>query len=646
MDLKLIFLELTLFFWITNSNCQDCGLKQKEQGRRYSYYKIHTELNDSTHVIRTIQEIRFKNHTDIPLDNLYFYLYLNSFKNEKSSFLKGANEIFGNPYKDRSDLEWSDLKILKLSVVQNKHSADVLNHSQAVFFDDGNKDDESVLEVCLPTLFLPDDTIILKLEWEARIPKVIARAGYSQDFYLFCHWFPQLGVLEKNTANQWYWNCHQFFRSTEFYGEFSDYDIWIKCNKDFKLCSSGEFIDEIRVGNNLIKHYRAEKLIDFAWAIHKNCYIREWKWKNIQIRLMLPNDYREQEERFVATINFGLQYMSTHLAYYPYNTLSIVCPPLHALRTGLMEYPSLITTGSIFGMPSFIHNAESLIMHEFVHQYFMAVLANNEKEEPWMDEGFATYYEDRIIDALFGDHQSLIHFMGFKMDNKQLTRMEYTGMNNPSEGIIARPAWCFTEETRKAMIYSKTATIFHSLERIIGQVNMDTIMSRYYQCYKFTHPSGKEFMQFVQNQLYQLVDSSKAFSSYKFVKFGIYNEGFMDYTISEVKDSAISDSMHHYSIVVQNKGIWNYPLSVKMIFEDGSNAVEFLNGNISQEVIEVKSTKVLTKLHLDPEQLLLTDLNLNNNTYSIHLSDYASLGFSYKLQYWLQNITHFISFLI
>ncbi|MBK6818059.1 MAG: hypothetical protein IPG85_00005 [Bacteroidetes bacterium] len=52
------------------------------------------------------------------------------------------------------------------------------------------------------------------------------------------------------------------------------------------------------------------------------------------------------------------------------------------LKSGLMEYPTLITTGSVYGMPNNIRTTESLVVHEFIHQYFMAVVANNEKEEP------------------------------------------------------------------------------------------------------------------------------------------------------------------------------------------------------------------------------------------------------------------------
>lgn len=137
--------------------------------------------------------------------------------------------------------------------------------------------------------------------------------------------------------------------------------------------------------------------------------------------------------------------MESRIAKYPYPSITVVCPPLHGLKSGLMEYPTLITTGSVYGMPNNIRTTESLVVHEFIHQYFMAVVANNEKEEPWLDEGFSTYYEDRIIDTAFGKSKSLVDILGIRFDNRELTRLEYTTMRNPREGIIARPAWFLTK---------------------------------------------------------------------------------------------------------------------------------------------------------------------------------------------------------
>ncbi len=625
---------------------QNCGPIHSMQAERYSTYKIHSELIDSLHTIRSLQEVVFRNHSQIPLDNILIYLYLNAFRDEHSSFLRGRENIFGRAFKNRRSDEWSHLNFSSFQLEYNHRTFDILKELHYIYNDDGNDQDRTVLELCLPELLEPGDSITLKMEWDARMPKVIARAGYSQDFYLFCHWFPQLGVLEQNSANQWQWNCHQFFSNTEFYGEFSDFDVWMKYDTSFRHCASGEMIDQIRVGGQFVSHFRAEKMIDFAWALHRHAYIRQWKWNSVHLRLMLPIDYAGQEQRVVFAINKALDYMAGHVGFYPYSTLSIICPPLHAVSSGLMEYPTLITTGSFYGMPECIHSMESLVVHELAHQYFMGAMANNEKEEPWMDEGFATYYEDRIIDAMYGDHHAMVNCMGIQMDNKDITRMEYTGLSDPGHGVTARPAWCFADRDRKGMIYSKTATIFHSLERMIGSPVMDTVMKRYFHCYQFTHPRGMDFFQFLQGNLYTLLDSASAAICSEYVRYGIFEEGSMDYMVADVKAVTPHDSTYAYEISLRRNGTWTCRVPVQIEFSDHRKSLQYWDGGDTVHLIRIESGIALCKVHIDPGHYLLTDLNLNNNSYSVEGPQFVSSYLSGKLAFWWQNAMHYISLMM
>lgn len=52
-----------------------------------------------------------------------------------------------------------------------------------------------------------------------------------------------------------------------------------------------------------------------------------------------------------------------------------------------MEYPTLITCGSYWGVGRWGKFQEVVTIHEFVHQYFQGMVASNEFENSWMDEG-------------------------------------------------------------------------------------------------------------------------------------------------------------------------------------------------------------------------------------------------------------------
>ena len=67
-----------------------------------------------------------------------------------------------------------------------------------------------------------------------------------------------------------------------------------------------------------------------------------------------------------------------------------------------MEYPMLITAGTTWWMPFGIRFPEAVTIHEFGHQYWYGMVANNEFEEAWLDEGLNSYVEGRILDEAYG----------------------------------------------------------------------------------------------------------------------------------------------------------------------------------------------------------------------------------------------------
>ena len=63
---------------------------------------------------------------------------------------------------------------------------------------------------------------------------------------------------------------------------------------------------------------------------------------------------------------------------------------------GGMEYPTLITGGTDWWEPSwFYYGMEVTVAHEFGHQYWYGMVATNEFEEPWLDEGINSYSEEQ-----------------------------------------------------------------------------------------------------------------------------------------------------------------------------------------------------------------------------------------------------------
>lgn len=637
------------------------------KSKRTANYDIRVALNHATKTIDASQTVRFVNSSPAPISHLRFYMYLNAFKNTESTFLKGAANIFGQGFTDRKADEWGWIQVDRIRQKGPQKNTDLSAGMHYIQPDDGNPADQSVLEVQLSQPLPPGQSAEFELIWRAKMPKTIARAGYSQDFYLFCHWFPQLGVFEQNQSGIWDWNCHQFMRSTEFYADFGVYDVHITTDKNFVLGATGCLVDEKNNSDGTItRHYHAEDVIDFAWSADPRFRVLEDRWKDVHIRLLISPEHAYLGHRYLYALKFALTYMEQHLAPYPHPSITVVDPPFHGLRSGLMEYPMLVTVGTFYGMPAGVRTMESLVVHEFLHQYFMGIVGSNEKEEPWLDEGFVTYFEDRVIDAAFGRKNSLIDFYGICIGNRELSRTEYTAMANPREGAVARPAWMFTESNRKSLIYSKTATSLRSVQELVGEEKMDEILKAYFEKWKFGHPRGADFMASLKQGLTTLPDSAHAARVYDFFETAVYQSFVLDYAVTGIWHETLpapqglfGDQVNNFTykdgsaqgqvlskVEVQRKGEWVFPVEILITFEDGSTKTIEWSGQEGIQVFDFEGPQKVVSACIDPQQKIGLDVDLNNNSLTLKPQKAPLWKYATRAVFWIQNLMQSLSFLV
>jgi len=665
--LYLFFLLLALFLSPKNAQSQCDPFFPKALSPRTANYDINVTLDDPSKTIEATQTIRFTNHSPVSIAAVQLYLYLNAFKNTESTFLHGAPNIFGQSFTDRSQSEWGWVDIQQFEQENSSGERSNLNaHMRYIQRDDGNKADQTVLEVGLEKPLQPGETAVFQLKWKAQMPRTIARAGYSKDFYLFCHWFPQMGVFEPNNEGVWGWNCHQFMRQTEFYADFGVYDVRITTADKFVMGASGCLVEEKNNGNGTTtRHYHAEDVIDFAWSVYPYFQVMEDRWKEVQIRLLIPPEHAAMGPRYLHALKFALEYLDQHVGKYPYPSITVVDPPFHGLRSGLMEYPTFITAGTFYGTPTNFHNSESLVVHEFVHQYFMGMVASNEKEEPWLDEGFVTYFEDRIIDAAYGEKRSLVDVLGYRFDNRELSRLEYTTMRNPREGTVARPAWLFSESNRKTLIYSKTATTLRTVQALVGDAKMDEIIKAYFKKWKFKHPRGHDFMAVLKTELSMEPDTAFANQVYNLFQTSIYSAVVFDYAVTDISNEKLLAPQGIFGDVpasftyqdgsgpqqtlskveLHRKGDWVFPVELLVIFEDGSTKTLHWSGEEGAKIFEFFDGPKIVSAQVDPQYKLALDVDWNNNSMTLQPEKAALWKYAAKVVFWIQNMMQVVSFL-
>jgi hypothetical protein len=141
--------------------------------------------------------------------------------------------------------------------------------------------------------------------------------------------------------------------------------------------------------------------------------------------------------------------------------------------------------------------------HELVHNWFQGMLASNEFEEAWLDEGIDTWATSSFLEAqqlrwdgailapagLGGALRPFLH--------SSLPEWEVRGGGRLSrfQSPIAHPGWEFRSGGEVgATTYDRSAVALRSLERMVGPETFGRIISTYAQRWAFRHPGTDDFV--------------------------------------------------------------------------------------------------------------------------------------------------------
>ncbi len=512
---------------------------------RITNYKINADLNTETKTITGEMTVSWRNPSSNPVSTLQFHMYLNAFKNSESTFVKeSGGQLRGNKIDDNDSISWGWIDIIKMEAEQG---FDLTEKITFIHPDDDNVNDRTVIEVTLDKPVLPNETITLNIDFISKLPKIFARTGFSNNYFLVAQWFPKLGVYEPagmRFAEEGQWNCHQFHGHSEFYANFSNYEVDITVPEQFIVGSVGSLANKTNNSDGTVTHkYIANDVVDFAWTTSPLFKVVEDSWNDVKIMVYLQPEHSYLDYRHTESVKAALSYFDKHLGKYPYSTITIVDPPIAGSGSGGMEYPTFITAGSAWGLPEELRVTEMVTIHEFGHNYFMGLLASNEFEEAWLDEGFNTYFEGRIMDDAYGDETSFVDFEKFYFGDREMQRLGYTGMPNPKVAEVFRYAWEYPHGGYSSLSYNKAATWMATLEGLVGIDIMDEIMQTYFERWKFKHPCANDFIAIVNEIVPQRLGEKYGENMNWFFDEVLYGSNVCDYKLAVIENRSVKSPL-------------------------------------------------------------------------------------------------------
>jgi hypothetical protein len=632
--------SLTIAFVFVLSGTVASG--QAPLSPRNASYTIDARLDAAARVITGSGELRWRNDAPIPARELRFHLYWNAWRDDRSTWmrdlaLEGDFRLHGRPDRDRGSIDIDSISV---------HGSTLTSRLRFIAPDDGNAHDRTVAAIPLDRAVAPGETISVQLKWRSRVPRPYSRTGAIADYYFIAHWFPKIGVLEPNG-----WNAHQFHSATEFFADFGVYDVRLTVPTGWIVGATGR--EKARRDNgdgSTTHHYYQEDVHDFAWTTSPDFVERRARFEQaglppVDMRLLLQPEHLNQEKRHFDATRAALRYYGEWYGAYPYGHVTIVDPAWQS-RSGGMEYPTFFTGGTRWLAPEGTTEPDDVVVHEMGHQWWYGIVATNEFEHAWMDEGLNQFSESRVLATADPDRHPVERFFGdfvpWVYRDIRLSRevdLNYLhAFRSHAEGDVqALPTYRQFPSEAGYLTYFKTALWMNTLERHLGWPILQRTLLAYFTRWGFKHPKPEDFFatadEFAGQDLRWYFDQVHRGSNT------------FDYAVESLRSFPLggADASHgdafETTVVVRRLGEAVFPVEVRVTFDDGSHSGERWYGQERWKVLRLTRVARAVSAEVDPDRVLLLDVNRTNNSMTLESrAPEAARKWSLVWMAWLQDL--------
>ena len=495
------------------------------------HYEIVARLDEGRGAVVAAGRLRYTNRSPDTLDELYVHQHLNAFR--PASKWSETDEREGRVrFQHLREPDFAYERFTgPVRIVYPARPADTLRLAPEY----PGAPDSTVVRFALPRPLAPGDSVIVHFEWEARpstLPRRQARRGRSFDF---AQWYPRVAVYDRLG-----WRPNPLVPAGEFYGEFGSYDVTLVLPEDQVVGATGVPVsgdpgwERVRRGGvvrlardaygpppaaptaDIPPSFRAVRFLahgvhHFAWSASPDymyeggTYVRGAgapTWSVERERAGAPTAtpdtvsvhvlYRPGDE---ATWGNGvalareieaLRWLERVFGPYAYPQVT----NLHRIEGGGTEFPMVTMNGS----PS-----QGLMVHETAHIYVHGLLASNEWESGWIDEGLASYVTawqagetlperaeaERPASARGEGYEGLARTpTGTPAAQVSQIRLDLLGRAEP----IGTRADLFNEfSIYGAMIYGRAERMYGALRDAIGDEAFGRFLRDFYARWAFKH---------------------------------------------------------------------------------------------------------------------------------------------------------------
>ncbi|MDR6760801.1 hypothetical protein J2Y38_000999 [Flavobacterium sp. 2755] len=600
--------------------------------QQHADYKMEVSMDVKNYQYKGKQELVYTNNSPDTLRKVFYHLFPNAFQpgsemDARLHFIKDPDGRMVNKVKtaDGKEVKQSRIESLKPNEIGYLKISD--------FKQDGisaqTRVSGTILEVILPKPILPNSKTTFTLGFDGQVPVQIRRSGRNNSEGVelsMSQWYPKLAEFDFEG-----WHADPYI-AREFHGVWGNFDVKITIDKDYTIGGSGYLQDKNSIGHGyedagvtvvypkkaktLTWHFIAPNVHDFTWAADKEYTHDIVKGPNdVDLHFFYKNNEKttanwKQLEPLMVKV---MDYYNHRVGAYPYKQYSFIQG-----GDGGMEYAMctlMLGNGTLEGILG-------TATHELGHSWFQHILASNESKHPWMDEGFTTYIEDSALNELKGDKKEANPFKG--------TYAAYYSLVNSGKEQPQTTHGDRYDENRPYSIssYVKGCIFLAQLEYVIGKESLDATLKRYFNDFKFKHPTPNDIKRTAERVSgaeldWYLIDWAQTANT-------------IDYGIKDVADNSGKTT-----ITLERIGRMPMPIDLKVDYTDGTSENFYIplrmmnfikpnpNPNEKRTVVEDwawamsnysftidKNKTAIKKITIDPSGLM-ADVKPANNVFEV-----------------------------
>lgn len=428
-----------------------------------SAYSIDCSYDDENGVLTAHMDFSYYNSTGDEQSVLRFNLYPNAYR--KGAVYKCVSTVF----KDRAYYSGDSYGDITIN-----------NISGALTYEIGGED-ENILYVTLSSPVSAGGRAEIGMDFTVTLAKVNHRLGIGENTVSLADFFPVLCAYDDG-----FYECVYYSDGDPYFLEAADFEVKITLPSGYTAASSGEEVSKKVTMESETYTFNIKGARTFALILSKNYSVDEADLDGVSVRYYYNKD--EKHEETLSLITSALSYFGEKFGPYVYPTYSAA---LSSFCYGGMEYPALSSVSDSLSYSATVYS----LVHETAHQWWYAMVGNNECDYAWMDEGLAEYSTALFFDSHpeYGfTKESVVStaraaFRRYYSSYSQIFGEADTAMNRNLKDFIS-------EYEYENIAYNKGVLLFDAVYESIGEDKFFSALKTYYNKYLYAVASPEDLI--------------------------------------------------------------------------------------------------------------------------------------------------------